>query len=381
MQLDHRNESTPNQGLVRRFISWKMLAYIFPITITAVGVVLAIFALQDPEAEVTFETVGEANVFDVHRPLPELDIVFRDQNIREQDLNLRILTIVVSNSGEVDLLESHYESKDDWGIKFEGSKIIKANLVETNADHLETKVTEKLKSIDAVDAVDTVVFPKVILDKGNFFTIEVFLLHSKDALPSLSPIGKISGVEKIEVVERPLAQQQEGFFSQLFPGNTIVLFVRTVIYFFGSVLAAFALLLAALGLSMLSDKIKIRRRRNYVLNTQTIRQLREGPIKQYLVAQYSVRETEGLRDLRHTIQEAGKILWATPNMLHVRRDFQTDDTPLEGIVSNFELEWFIDRAVEELSRVGILTRGEDNEILIDPAFTEALDRLLAELGN
>ena len=194
-------------------------------------------------------------------------------------------------------------------------------------------------------------------------------------------IRKISGVEKIEVVERPLAQQQEGFFSQLFPGNTIVLFVRTVIYFFGSVLAAFALLLAALGLSMLADKIKIRWRRNYVLNTQTIRQLREGPIKQYLVAQYSIRETEGLRYLRHTIQEAGKILWATPNMLYVRRDFQTGDTTPEGIVSNFELEWFIERSVEELRRDGILTRGEDNEILIDPEFTEVLDRLLAELGN
>ena len=335
----------------------------------------AFFTWQEPKAGISFETIGSANVFDVHRPLQDLVILFGGQNIQERNLNLRIVTINVLNSGEVNILNDHYEQGDDWGVKFVDGEVITANLVDAKNEHLRMNVDPRPVG------VDTVVFPKVVFDKGDFFTVEVLLLHPKDALPSPSPIGKISGVEKIEVVERPLAQQQEGFFSQLFPGNTIVLFVRTVIYFFGSVLAAFALLLAALGLSMLADKIKIRWRRNYVLNTQTIRQLREGPIKQYLVAQYSIRETEGLRYLRHTIQEAGKILWATPNMLYVRRDFQTGDTTPEGIVSNFELEWFIERSVEELRRDGILTRGEDNEILIDPEFTEVLDRLLAELGN
>lgn len=339
------------------------------------SLLFAFFTWQEPKAGISFETIGSANVFDVHRPLQDLVILFGGQNIQERNLNLRIVTINVLNSGEVNILNDHYEQGDDWGVKFVDGEVITANLVDAKNEHLRMNVDPRPVG------VDTVVFPKVVFDKGDFFTVEVLLLHPKDALPSPSPIGKISGVEKIEVVERPLAQQQEGFFSQLFPGNTIVLFVRTVIYFFGSVLAAFALLLAALGLSMLADKIKIRWRRNYVLNTQTIRQLREGPIKQYLVAQYSIRETEGLRYLRHTIQEAGKILWATPNMLYVRRDFQTGDTTPEGIVSNFELEWFIERSVEELRRDGILTRGEDNEILIDPEFTEVLDRLLAELGN
>ena len=110
----------------------------------------------------TLETISETNILDVRRNLQDLSIVFRGQNVEEQNLNLRILTIEIANTGTIDILPVHYDVEDDWGIKFNAGEVVEARLVDTNSDYLRSKIVPQLLG------TDTVAFPKVIFEKGEF---------------------------------------------------------------------------------------------------------------------------------------------------------------------------------------------------------------------
>ena len=191
----------------------------------------------------TFETISDTNVLDLRRPLEDLDIIFQDQNIQEQNLNLRIVTVNVVNSGEIDILPGHYDQEDDWGVRFKDGEVIESRLVDTNSDYLRSKVTPQSLG------VDTVTFPKVIFEKGASFAIEVLLLHPKDESPSVSSVGKIAGIDDINVLTRPLAKQEVGFVSELFQGSALIQVVRILIYFVGSLLTLTLVISIAVGLT------------------------------------------------------------------------------------------------------------------------------------
>ena len=87
------------KSLLHRLLSWQALAILGTFGLGVPSLVFAYFAIQQPKAGVTFETISEANVFEVHRTLDDLDIIFRGQNIQEKNLNLKIFTISVFNSG------------------------------------------------------------------------------------------------------------------------------------------------------------------------------------------------------------------------------------------------------------------------------------------
>ena len=154
-----------------------------------------------------------------------MSIAFRGQNVQERDLNLRILTIDIKNTGQVDILPNHYDQDDDWGLRVEDGEVIEARLVDSNSEYLKSKVVLESKG------TDTVAFPKVIFELGDIFTIEVLLLHPKNESPTIFSIGKISGINNITVIRRPLSQEEIGIFERMFSGSPAVQVARSIIYF------------------------------------------------------------------------------------------------------------------------------------------------------
>ena len=377
MRTELRGEQTGKRSLLRRPAFWVALITAASLVVGILSLLLAYLALNEPEPGVTFETISDTDVLDLRRPLQDLSIVFRGQDVQEQNLNLRILTINVVNSGGVDILPSHYDHEDEWGIKFKDGQVVEARLVDTSSEYLRSKVVPQRLGID------TVAFPKVIFEEGAFFAVEILLLHPKSESPSISSIGKIAGINKITVLTRPLAREEVSFGTQLFQGSALIQVLRTIIYLVGFFLAIIVVVVVLVGIADPFSRLNARRRRTRILQTRTIRHMDQDEIKDLLIANYESRGTVGLKGLQELIKEPGRLEWVTPPARWIVRDHDhirhwTTANRVFDIESGLIGSWSM---LHGLMTTGILTRGEDDCAVIDPTFGEAVDNILGELEN
>ena len=302
---------------------------------------------------------------------------FRGQNVEEQNLNLRILTISVANVGDVDILPSHYDQDDDWGMEFTNGKVIEVRLVDANSDYLRSKIVPQ--HIGA----ETVTFPKVIFEKDAFFIVEVLLLHSKNDSPSFSSIGKIAGIDKVTVLTRSLGRQDVSFGKELFQGSIFIQLTRAIIYFVGSLWILLGIVFALIGIGEGFNKLKSRRRRRRIRQTQTIRQIDEDGIKDFLISQYELRGDAWLQHLQGILEEPERVEWVASSGHWSFRDLHPHDLELttDRIALREVMVFGGFHDLEAMTTIGILRRGEDDSPVIDPRFGELVDGLVAELGN
>jgi hypothetical protein len=199
--------------------------------LTILGIIVAVFfggygiytTYEENKSEISFQVVNEANIFDVHEPLSELKISFQGKDIQERNLNLKIITIYIENSGNVDILQSHYDINDIWGVQLENGEIIKVQLIDSNSEYIKTNLKPRVNN-------ETIEFTKTIFEKGKHFTIEILVLHKKDKIPTLIPIGKIAGIDKIIPVKTS-EKTQEPIHKNLFYGDIYINIIRII--FFG----------------------------------------------------------------------------------------------------------------------------------------------------
>ena len=121
------------------------------IVLTAVSLFLT---LREPEPRVTLEIISATDVLDLRRSLKDLRIEFRGQDLQEQDLNLKVVKINVTNSGETHRRAGDY-SNIDWGIRVVGGQVIEAKVDRSNAANLIS--TNDLRYIGS----DTIGVPQV----------------------------------------------------------------------------------------------------------------------------------------------------------------------------------------------------------------------------
>ena len=151
------------------------------------------YRFYTPQPEISYTILSDSNVVDLHKPLKDLKILFQGEDIQKNNMNLKIYSLKISNSGPKNILETHYASDEDWGIKITEGKIIESRLVESNSDYLKSNLNPKI-----VDD-KTINFKKVIFDKNEYFTLEVLVLHPRDNDIYLIPFGKISGITKNQI--------------------------------------------------------------------------------------------------------------------------------------------------------------------------------------
>ena len=325
--------------------SWMSVVAVASLGITLAAALLGLWTSQGPRAEVSIETVSETNVLDLRRPLQDLTIVFRGQNVEEQNLNLRILTIKVANTGTTDILSNHYDPEVEWGIEFSTGEVIEVRLVDAKSDYLRSRVAPRLEGID------TIVFPNVILEQGESFAIEVLLLHLKNESPLVSPIGKIAGIREIGVSTRPLDSQEASLLSRLFPGGPLIQVIRTTIYFFGLLVAIVAAIVATFFVTQMFGKIGAWRRRRRVSRTRTIRQIRSSELKEFLVNFYALHGNSGQQQLQEFTRDPQRAATELPLDAWIAADSeQQDDWTPSILLFDPDSEWRINPFLEAISK-------------------------------
>lgn len=375
MASEHLGEQIRKQSFLRSPLFWVGVLPIVGLVITAVGLGIDIVGPKQPEPELTFEIVSDTDVLDVHRPLQDLSVSFRGEDVQERNLNLRILTINILNSGEADILLNHYDSEVNWGLRVNGADVVEARLIDASSKYLESRI-----SPNVIDS-ETVAFPRVIFEANAFFAIEVLLLHSEEQEVFISQVGKIAGVDEAKILVKPPVEEEADFGTLAFRGGALVQIVRTFTYSIGLFLVIMISMIM-LGVSILVATLVIEhRRRNEALKTRTIQDMDKNRVRNFLIKQYKSGGKRRLELLQRTGKEPALVNWTMPAGRWVFKDEEEERNIL--IVRHYDgserASFASEEILEELKEMGILTRGERDAAIIDPLFTQMVDELLAEL--
>jgi len=209
-------------------VYWGVVGALLTIAFGAIGLYTY---FHEAKPSLLVEIVNESNVLDVHKSLENLTIFFDNENIQKKNLNLRIITVQISNNGEVDILQSYYDQKIKWGFNVSKGKIINdARIINSNSDYLRNNLAPKI--IDG----NTVELEKVILEKGKFISIEILVLHNKDTLPEINYIGKIVGIEEITPVKTWEKNLEATFWEKFFYGGFLINVLRPIVTFIALIL-------------------------------------------------------------------------------------------------------------------------------------------------
>jgi len=215
--------------------------------------IFAVYVFYAEDPNVTFDIVNDANVLDVHKPLSELNIYFQGEDIQQKNLNLRIISVKIENTGNVDILQNFYDENVIFGLQIDDGHIIESRLIDSNSEYLISNLNLKI-------ANNTVEFSKLIFEKNKYFIVEILVLHDKNEGPTLVPLGKIAGIEKMDVTKSYTERQT--FFGDVFSGSSLVQSVRLVVY---PILTLIGLVFIATVQEKIENWMKSRRRHKRTL--------------------------------------------------------------------------------------------------------------------
>jgi hypothetical protein len=214
-----------------------------------------------PKPRILFEIISESNVLDVHKPLEDLAIYFKNENIQENNLNLRVYTIQITNNGEADILQSYYDQNIDWGFRIDNGKIINdPRIVAANSDYLKNNLSPHVLNDNSI------VLKKVILEKGMFFSLEFLVLHEKGSLPVIQPIGKIASIRNVIPLKTWEQKLEPGFWEIFFYGGVVINILRPILLFLGLILIIIVISLISIEIGDLSQNKRKKRKRKIIID-------------------------------------------------------------------------------------------------------------------
>lgn len=338
-----------------------------------VGVISVLVAVYKPGAEVSFHTISQVNVLDVHKPLRELTVIFRGKDVQQEDLNLRILTVRIENTGRVDILEGLYDHSQPWGLRVRDGEIIEARIVGGNDGYLR----RRMRAIQLHSGL--VEFPKCIVDCDKYVLLEILVLHKKDNTPVIVPVGKIAGIDRFATVGFVPEERSSGLGFELFHGSAWINTLRFVI----NTLILILVTALAVGVAAARDDRRTRARR--AAREQDVRQLQEeGLLDVEDIRSRCVSElylTHGLRGLTQlqvffTRDDMSGLVWRSLSTQDVDFNVFADlgSQPREFL----EIAPIGSAQILTLVAAGIIVR-EDDEYIVHPSMDVPLPQIVERL--
>ena len=234
------------KNLDKRY-SWSFLGLLIGI----VGVGYAIYTEYNNREtiDLSFEIVSNTNVLDVNEEVSDLVVNYKNENILQSNRNLKVLTVRISNTGTKHITNFDYDKHQDWGFKIKHGSIVNSpELIAASNLYLE----ESIANI-SLDTLGNVLFPKVIIESGEYFTVKVLTISNSSKNPTVLPLGKISGINKLKVFESQLTSKELDFWEKLLIGN---FFVHIARIFFYLILISIVFIGFGIPLTKVSDYIE-----------------------------------------------------------------------------------------------------------------------------
>jgi hypothetical protein len=366
------------KGIEAKF-AWSILG-VFLAIVFGVFAIFPIFHEDKPNISV--QITNEANVLDVHEPVKDLSVLFQGEDIQQNNLNLRILTVRVTNNGQVDILQNYYDEDDIWGLQLENGKIIESRLIDTNSDYIRENLLPYI-----IGEEDIIQFSKIIFEREKYFTLEILVLHAKDQMPKILAIGKIAGIDKVETVQASESKKEKGFFSRIIEGNVGVHIVRAIGYFILFIIAFILLgtIIVPIGSFIENLTEKSRKQKVNAFSVGKVFEKKSGTSK--LLELFTRRGKKVLENISELIEDENELLSKIKKFKEEKKRIMvTVEKEIDaGVISPVELRHLKnetqpeDRLLGQLMKIGVISLGDKDELVIDKEFSGALKDLLEYL--
>jgi len=351
----------------KRF-AWSLLGAL----IGMASLLLTYQAARDKHARLTFSLTNEANIYNLHSHLAGLQILFLGADLEKENLNLRILTIQLQNVGGTDILQSHYDSVEPWGVTVTGSRIIEARVVGASSDYLRSHINPQWDG-------DRLTLAKPILERGKFVVLDVLVTHRRDHDPTIVPFGKIAGIDSFEVNRPNSRTQGDGLFRRSLAGSPGVQALRLISYPILLVLSAAGLVgLIALGSSLFYRLTRNRRKHEVA---RVLKNVKNEVHRRFLEQLYMSRGPLGLAQLNNILGDPEGLRQYVAG-IYVMRNLRSLATT-RPLVGELEEVWENERLlvshptislVDEVINAGLVKLTKEEQL-------EISDGLLADIRS
>jgi hypothetical protein len=357
------------QRLVKYFVSASFLGLIL-------GVLGLYYTLGSSRTNLVIDVAGESNVLDVRTSVKDLAVLFEGRDIQQDNSNLKILTVRLANQGQVNILETYFDSRTPWGLQIDGGRIIEARVTSSNSPYLGENLQPKISDANHVN------FQKVIFDKGKSVTLELLVLHNKNIEPRVTAFGKVAGMDDIPVTNSFRDQEQQGFLKIAFEGPIAVQIARVISYFIVGLLAAIATGLAIAGCAGIVSNFKKKSRRRLVRFLPKEADPGREKRRQILLGMFIDGGLDELRRTRKILADK-KLLRTMLSWAGVPRGSSPEAPPdiTAKLDNEAEIIHFHPALVSHLEPLlaGGLLKINDESVLVDEPTVELLATLVTQL--
>lgn len=173
---------------------WKNTNILFGI-IGIIGVGFTMFTYFFPEKpNLKYYILANTSVLDVKEQIIKLNVSYDSINLLTSNQNISIILIEIKNDGNKDIILNDYDQLSEFGLKISGGKLLKKPELVSSADN------NYFKDVILGYNENIVKFKYKLIDSDQYFRLKLLVIHEKENLPVVTSLGKVSGMNKIEVL-------------------------------------------------------------------------------------------------------------------------------------------------------------------------------------
>ena len=235
--------------------AWSFLGFILAAIFG--GITIYTEFIRDNNPEIKTEIIANASILDIREDIQDLQVIYKDENIKKSQKNLSSLLIKLSNAGRNPILSSYYDDSSPFGLQIFNCEIIKSEIVSASNEYLISKLKEKEDKIIG----DKFIFPKIIFEPDDYITLKFLLMHPENQVVKATPVGKVASTKFLKVLETFQQNGKESFWQQVISGPVLVHLSRIPVYF---IIFIFSIIILFLPPVLISAFIQERNRKKTV---------------------------------------------------------------------------------------------------------------------
>ena len=338
-------------------ITWRSLITYLGISVGLISGLLGIIGYFKPSyPDLNYDVITNSRVFDIKEELGHLDILYNGSSIKQNNEVLSIIHLKVINSG-ANILNNYYDEKDHLGLEIiDGSIVESPELILASNDYLRENLTFER------EANAKVIFPELIIERNEFFTIKLLVLHKENLTPKIIPIGKIAGVKKINVINSYKTDVDNSILKLIkvaLGGSVAIQAIRALVYF----LISLTLIISTIFLGEKAGEFFRKRRRVKLAESYKLSITNRRQIKLKIINRYVKNGPDYIRRMQKLLENESRLNDAY-HKLRVRRGYKKDSPLGEGKYIN-RFVFFDKNLIDDLLEDRLVHRKENNLVIKD----------------
>ncbi|HBY59403.1 MAG TPA: hypothetical protein DEH78_06245 [Solibacterales bacterium] len=325
---------------------------------------------RTPEVVIEILSIGTVFSMDTRLPTPQLEY-FSIGGKKFVNEELRLAVLRLRNAGRKGLSRSDFDETEQIGVMLSDGQIWNASVQDASSAYLKKHAVPIIK-----DRI--VYFSPFIFDAGEWVTIEFLVTISTGKSLNLDTVGKIAGIPgRVPLVDLREELSKKPFWKQVFDADSwLVQLIRLPVYAIGlflSLILVAATIAVTIAPFIAVNEWRDRRRRIALIDEyclgRTLTDQDRLLIQRYRASDAQLMSTIAIIQRLDELEGSIPVGWRT----------QVSDRG--GVKNTVDIGKFLrSRLTVSEDEAALVFRVEsDDKVAIEPAFREALDRLVAFL--